>query len=1171
VQKSLLRLAASITLGFALIGLPAALRAQSTLGTILGTVTDSSGAVVPNCDVKITLNEEGTLRTLKTDASGDYEGVNSKPGHYTVEVSAAGFQTSKVENLELLARQTLRVDVTLQVGQMAQTVEVKSTSAGVINTETETIASTVDSVQITNLPTNYRASGNGNSPYYLLEILPGMQSDQNGNLSVQGGLQSQSQFSVDGISTTNMTGNSPLHNAFPSAESISEIKLQGVGAPAEFGDPGDVTTVSKGGTNALHGNLFWYHQNAALNAIPFGAVTKPSEIANDFGGSVGGPVVIPHLYNGKNKTFFFGDYEGFRLPRSSVIQNTVPTQAMRSGDESYMCSSGFAAGVCKDRDKNGNVIDQIYNPYTGLPYAGDVITSPINPASTSFLTLYPMPNVGNAFTSANYRTNLPANLTSNGFDVRGDQYFGQKLSLFGRFSYKNIPSLSPTELTLPSSTNYEHVRMLVASATYTIKPTLLDEFRFGYTDDHSGQTNPFNGKSFTTGLGFQNINDLWWNGLTDLEFTGLTQALNVDRMNSDSQSLAIEFADNLSWIKGRHTLKFGTDVQKIRGVTPLGFFGADNYGGFAFTGAFTGDDFSDFLLGLPGISYLDNVKLDNDGRNYIWSLFAQDSFRVTPSLTLEYGLRWEYHPGYTDASGQIGNFDNSVLGSGAVVYPDGASSLLATSFLQSFDACPTSGLPGLASDPAAINGAPCTPVKTASQAGIPEGLRTTSKRFMPRFGFAYKPFRNDKTVVRGGIGAYEASTLGSVYYSLTGTLQAYTNEYYNSLTGGVPAFTWPQTAPATVATGVPQYGTAYFGTANSIQWKEPYSVQWNLSVERDLGRGVGLRLSYIGTKTTNLVWAPNYNQSLPNTTTPYPLQPLSSRPFPNWGIVNVRASGATAYYNGAQVELTRRMGTGLTLDSTYTWSRNLADNQGPSSNGGLCGETACNRSIDFYDRRSEYGNTYAPFTHRWISTVVYQLPVGTGQRFANTPNKFLNGVIGGWQTNNIFTIQSGPWLTPYFSSGDPSGTGSAYFGRSQFPDRAGPAYPGTQNSGEWFLGSGFACPSGNCYVGTTAPGAPPPIGRFGNAGVGILQGPGTINWDFGISKYFKLTEGAKLRVEVSFVNVMNHINLGNPDMKITDTNNPAQGLCGFGCITSAQGLYQFAGARQGQVGMRIDF
>jgi len=1139
--------------------------AQSTLGTILGTVTDASGAVIVGATVTITNTDEGTSRTLTTDANGNYEAVNSKPGHYTVEVTKTGFKAENLHDLEIVARQTLRVDVALQVGQATQMVQVEA-NAGVITTETETVSSTYNSLQITNLPTNYRASGNGNSPYYLLSVLPGMQSDQSGNLSIQGGLQSQSQFSVDGISITNTTGNAPLHNAFPSAESIAEIKVQGVGSPAEFEQPGDVTTISKGGSNTLHGSGFWYTQNTALNALPYGAVTKPTQIANDFGGSAGGPVVIPHLYNGRNKSFFYGDYEGFRLPRTSTIENTVPTAAMRQGDLGFLCTQSGgtfnAAGICS------NPANQLYNPFNGSPYVNDFITG-INSASTAFLGFYPMPNVGTEFTNGNYRTNVPANLDSNGFDVRGDQYFGSKLFVTGRFTYKNIPALSPQELAIPSSTQYEHVRMLAASGTYTFRPTLLNEFRFGLTNDLTGTANPYNGKPFTQTLGFANINDLWYNGLPEIDFSGQTTGLTVDRLNSVGQSRTYEFTDALSWVKGRHALKFGMDLQRLRAVDALGFQGADNYGTYSFNGMFTGNDFADFLIGAPSKSFLDNVELDNDGRNYILGFFAQDSYNVNQRLTLELGVRFDYHPGYTDASGQIGNFIQAPL-SGGAVYPDGSAKLLAVSFLQSFDACPNAAIPGLAGDPMSANGAPCTPVETASQAGIPQGLRATSKRVLPRFGFAYKLTSDDKTVLRGGIGAYQASTLGSVYYSLTGTLQAYTNEYYNVETPGVgPAFVWPATSSNTTLGGVAPYGSAYFGTANSIAWKEPYSLQWNLSLERDLGKGTGLRLTYIGMKTTNLVWAPDDNQSLPSTI-PYSEQPLSSRPYPNWGVVNTRANGATATNEEAQIELTHRVGGGLTLDSTYSWTRNLADNLGAGNAGSLCGETACNRSENFYDRRSEKGNAYAPFANDWVSTAIYQLPIGGGKRFANTSNKFVNAVIGGWQTSNVLTIHSGPFLTPYFTSGDPSGTGSGIIGRAQRPDRVGSFTPSNPNASEWILGSGFACPGGSCSIGEGGA-TPPPIGRFGTSGVGIVTGPGTIDWDSGIAKSFNLSERFKLRFEFSFVNVLNHLNLGNPDLKITDVNNPATGLCGFGCITSAQGLFQFAGARQGQIAARIEF
>ncbi len=247
----------------------------------------------------------------------------------------------------------------------------------------------------------------------------------------------------------------------------------------------------------------------------------------------------------------------------------------------------------------------------------------------------------------------------------------------------------------------------------------------------------------------------------------------------------------------------------------------------------------------------------------------------------------------------------------------------------------------------------------------------------------------------------------------------------------------------------------------------------------------------------------------------------------------------------------------------------MADNQGPQANGGFCFENSCSRSGDFYDRRSEYGNNFGPRDNHWITTLIYQLPFGKGERFANTSNRLLNGVIGGWQTSNVFLMQAGPWLSPLFSSGDPPGTGSPFQGRPEHPDRVGPAYPGAQNSAQWFLATGFVCPGGDCAAGTSP--SHPPIGRFGTSGMGILQGPGTINWDFAISKSFNLTERARLRFEASFVNVLNHVNLGIPDMNFTHPNDPSQGLCGFGCITSAQGLYQFAGARAGQIGARIEF
>jgi len=315
---------------------------QSTFGTILGTVKDSSGAVVPNAALKITNLDENSTRETFTNANGDYSLVNALPGRYAVTVTASGFETFTVTDLTLTARETLRVDASLKIGQMSQVVTVESTSQGVIATDSQTIQASLDPQK---MPVNVRAAGN-TSPYNVIQALPGVQSDNSGNFSIQGGVPSQTQYSLDGISITDVTGNSPLSNAFPSTESIAEIRVQGVGNPAEYGQVGDITTVSKSGTNEFHGGLFWYTQNAALNATGFGSTSKNHLVANDFGVTGGGPVIIPKLYNGKDKTFFFETYEGFRFPKSSTLQDTVPTQAMRNGD--------FSAEGVTVHDLNGN-------------------------------------------------------------------------------------------------------------------------------------------------------------------------------------------------------------------------------------------------------------------------------------------------------------------------------------------------------------------------------------------------------------------------------------------------------------------------------------------------------------------------------------------------------------------------------------------------------------------------------------------------------------------------------------------------------------------------------------------------------------------------------------------------------------------------------------------------
>lgn len=1158
---------------------PISVWGQSTLGSIVGTVEDASGAAVSGASVVVKNTDTGVSTMTAADVGGSYKAQNLPAGHYAVHVDASGFKSVDLEQIELTARQQLRADAHLDAGSVSERVTVDASSAGVIETETASIAAALDAADVENLPANYRASASGTSPITLIQTLPGVQPDTGNNngtsiqFSVQGGLPFQTEVTVDGVTSQSATSNSPLANAFVSGESIAELRVDGVLNNAQFGQPGEVTTISKSGTNALHGGAFWYHQNAAFNATPFGAASKPRLIGNDFGGTVGGPVTLPHLYHGRNRTFFFGTYEGFRLPQSTPYQYIVPSTRMKQGIFDYLPANSLR------------------NPFvTGATYANNTV--PINPAAQQFLQFFPDPNRGDpaAYPNGvpNYYVNQSSNRTSNQFDVRGDQYFGQKALVFARYSWKNFGIESPQALLVPTSQQSIQDRLFVIAGNYNFTPALTNEFRFGFTYEKSGNTNGFNGPAFAASTGLQGLQNLFFNGISELDFNNLS-SLNADRLTSLTQSRTRQYLDTTTWQIRQHTLKFGVDFRQVRAVTPLGFFGADNYGTFDFTAAqFTGAEFADFLVGTPNVTAYDTVAADNDGRSLYSNAFAQDEWHARPNLVLSFGVRYEYHPAYNDPSGNIGNFDPSVAKSGRVVYPDGGERVLSQAFLNSFNGCgigQSSGVP-------AQNGAACTPVLSSSQAGLPSGLRhVPTRRFEPRFGFAYRPSGGDRTVIRGGYGMYDITLLGRNFYSLTGTLQSYTVAFPNTQTAAGPAFVWPAiSAGAGLNSQTASFGQAYFGTANDINWKDPYSEQYSLSVDRDLGRGYGLRVSYIGLQTHQLVWAPNLNDLPYSSTTSAYNQPLSARPFPNWGRINTRSTGANQSYHSGQVEVSHHLRGGLEFDSTYTLAKNLSDNQGPN-NTGFAAENGGARASYGGDRTVDFGNVYGTRRHRWSTTVLYDLPVGRGRTLGANMNRFADLAVGGWRVSNIFLVQSGPFLSAFIPSAqaDPSGTGSGLNGglfgdlghRDQKPDRVANARAAGQNRTRWVNPAAFVCP-GNpgwtagtpCHTGAVdtasgdtaaqalAQGYLPPIGRFGNAQIGSIVGPGTVNLSTGLSKVFPITERARLRLEGTFTNVLNHTNLADPSLNITNGN--------FGRITAARGS-DFAGSRTGQVSARIDF
>ncbi|MGI4852776.1 MAG: carboxypeptidase regulatory-like domain-containing protein [Janthinobacterium lividum] len=1158
------------------------------MSSISGTVQDSSGAMVPRATVRLHRIENNVDRTLTTDTGGQYSLLNVEPGTYDVIVQSPGLASTTATGIVLQARQQLRYDVTLNVKD-TQSVTVSASDAGVINLENAQISAVLTPQAVLDLPANYRGAGS-TSPLSVVQALPGVQPDSGGyppapsthpvpavRYSIQGGLPSQTDTTVDGISAQNQTSNNVQADAFPSAESIAEIRVDGVNNNAEYGQPGEITTVTKSGTNHVHGSAYLYYQNNALDATPYGsdASTKPQKDAKDYGGSIGLPVRIPHVYDGRNRTFLFAAYEGLRFPQTVPIQRIVPTVLMKQGNFSQESSV------------------PLQNPFTGANYANNII--PINPVSAKFLSFYPDPNIDANLSLAaaaadkgyNYLSSRRDDIDSNQFDIRGDHAFGSRASVSVRYSWKDNNQTQFVDLTLPNSNAFAKYRILASNFNYSITPRLVNEFKFGFTLEDDGSSNPFDGLGFTQSTGLNVLSTpAFFNGIPHLNFNGGAAPITSigSRLGSDERSRVFQYIDNLTFQAGNHTLRFGTDLRHLVAHTQAGGDTPSiNYGNFYFDAAntATGNQFADFLVGVPYQNQSNNIRQDNDATANSYAFYAQDAWKATSNLTLNFGLRYEFHPALASTNGLVGNFDSSIARTGRLIYPAGYASAIDVQELANVNACPTAGINNPYATGASMNGVGCTPVVSNTQAGLPAGLRKSPElRFMPRFGFAYRPFGNDKTAIRGGAGYYNITTTGALFYAIAQTLQqnyqTFTNNYStgsnpaNATTFVPPTFSFP----GTTASGQfsPALGSVYFYSAIDPNWHDPYSLQTNLSIDHDFGHNVGGRVSYVGLHTWHLIWQPQSNQLARSKTRLSSQAPASDYPFPNFYQITNRSTGAEADYQSMQVEFTRRLTGGFSFNTAYTLAKNLADNQGSAGNfnsAGFVDEQGGYSATDSYDRHVDYGNVAATRRNRSLTTAIYQLPFGSGHRIGGNFHGVANSLASGWQLSSIFLWQSGPFLTAYFPAGfiDPSGTGSGTYvgGANQRPDRIANANSGPRTRDNYFNRNAFACPGSNdpgsvatCDVGVGSL----PIGRYGTESTGDLHGPGTVNLSTGASKSFQLKEGMRLRTEGTFTNVLNHTNLADPGLDLTSAN--------FGKITQSRGS-DFGGNRTGQVSVRFEF
>ncbi len=1139
--------------------------AQSTFASIVGTVHDASGALLVGAQVTLTDAGTNSQRNAVTDSAGNYAFANIEPGLYQVSIAAAGFQPQQIPAISLTAREVRRVDANLAVGAATTTIEIDDPPE-VINTETPAIAQTKVGEELTQLPIAiYSRSTGSTSPISTLTTEAGVQTDDSGQLAVMGTTAALLSVTIDGISSVGVEYSGPVNEMFPSFNSIEEIQISESNNNAEFSGVADITTVSKAGTVHYHGGIFENNENTVYNAGDPFALSKPRIVMNDFGGTLGGPLRLPRRGAGTEQSFFFISYEGLRLPRETPIVLSVPSTDMRKGNvAAYLAGQGVSA---------------IYQPDGVTPI--DPNNVPVSPISAALLQrLMPAPNYGPAGSYANnYQTNFPSPIGSNQGDVRLDHSFSARQSLFARFSYKNrqvttAPSATCVftycaEAGSPLQGAYNTPEIdegLTFAHNFVLSPQMLNEFRGGFNAQHTSETESYSTASLLqqTGISVPQP-DLQWSEAPQVLINGF---MSTGAGNPGTQrGQIVQLLDNFSWIRGKHSFKFGADFKRISDHDD-NVFGNYRSGWYVFdgssqVGANIGDPYTAFLLGYPDYTEVSTTnKPAMDGLGYSYAYFAQDDWNATPQLTLSLGLRYELHPPIREQHGNTAFFQPDYDGAGtdgstvrgAVLVPDRA----ALAFTSSDFA-------------AAI--AP-TPIMTAAQAHIPSGLHFTDHTdWGPRLGFAWRPFQNDKTVFRGGWGRFIESPLGfslvagwAVHASYVGT---YNQDFQSDGVTPLLSFSNPFNTAAGSATG-----TAGFYYAFPIHYKDPSVQQWNTTFEQDLGHGVGMRLSYAGSHGQNLEAMVDLNQvaanplGYNNTDTAPPATGScivddgslvsDHRPYPCWSILQSVVNAAESNYNSGTAEVSKHGGPGLSFDASYTWTRDLSDAGGatPSAFAVAGGSYLTDR----FHPGLDYGNVIYDRRHRFLATYLYDLPFGTGQRWLNH-GTMVNWLAGNWQLGGVTILQSGPFLTPYQQSVDPANTNILTTVGQARPDQLANVspYASSRTTTQWLNPSAFPYQDLASDYGTPNQIG---IGRFGNAPVGGVVGPGTIAFSLSATKAISLTEHAKMLLGLEGANVFNHRNYEPPNMQVDSS--------GFGSITALQ-TAEGAGPRSLELVGRINF
>jgi len=1111
--------------------------AQSDTARLQGTVTDAQGAAIYGATVTVTSTGTSRESIVTTNELGYYSVQALPPGNYRVEVTQTGFKKVSRE-LELQVAQLAVADFQLAVGQVTETVLVEAGSP-VINSQDSALGQVVEARTIEEMPLNgrnftqlatlvpgvIRGSGNatgsgGNSETFRY-------GQEGGASLVVNGIRAQANnFILDGIDNNETLVNTIV--LFPPADAIDEFKVQTNIAPAQYGRAGGalVITSLKSGTNDYHGSAFWFNRNKALNAEDFFTsphTPTPSFVRNQFGGSVGGPII-------KNKLFLFGDYQGLRqnVP-SGPAYSTVPIDAMRGkgsaapgeADFSALLNSTLTTGLSAptytifDPTTNGTLCVPIgqpgatctsANPNGALQFMGTggqpnvIPANRLNQVALAYINAYPEPNCTHAQDSNcepiwhNFKLERTGIEHWNDWDIRGDYIINDSNAAFVRFSHSRVDQTSTTSLgVLPSGfgsgTNFNYPTGASIGLTSTISQTLINEFRSGYVRTTYGYIPPLNNVDWCTKFGIPNCNTPILPGIAligayaqQIEYTG-------DYGNYLVPQTSLNYNDTLTWTKGRHTVKVGGSIirRELNLFRPLngkgGFRPAGN-GNSGCCGAGsghtdTGYEVSDLLAGFVD-EYDHGTPYGMVGtRTWENGFFAQDDFRVTRRLTLNMGLRYDVLTWPVEVNDRQANFD---LVTGALIV-------------------------------AGSNG--------ASRTLIPNDYHN----FGPRLGFAYQLTDDGKTILRGGYGLFYFIDRGGISNQLAQNPPfsgqqsvTYAQGYRITLSGALSACNPNPNCPAAdlISTTATASGPLPTGSFTNLNLSAPTGVsvtamlpsdvtpqvsEWNLQLQRQIGTNQSVSLAYVGTHGAHLMRNYNANQLLFNSPT------FTNGLYPNMGGIQVQDTSGKSDYHALQAQYERRLTRGLQVTGAFTWSKTLDDS---------CGNLdACSPQL-YTDYRLERGLSNQDVDYVLSASALYELPFGRGKQFGGDVSKWADYAIGGWQLNAIYALQGG---TPFSitASGNPGSTRADLVGKIS-------VHPG--NIADYVDGSAFGVPAANSVGIFIAP---------GTSGRNIVRGPGYSNMDFALFKNFAVTERVKAQFRVQAYNLTNTPHFGNPgDTNIRD-------------------------------------